>query len=69
MLAPSAPEARNTLLREWEHAPAARLAHPREEHLIPLLVAVGAAQAEAATEVYHEDDFFNDIAVSSYRFG
>jgi aromatic ring-opening dioxygenase catalytic subunit (LigB family) len=53
----------------WDRAPAARLAHPREEHLLPLLVALGAAEAEAATRVYHEREFFGGITVSSYRFG
>lgn len=30
----------------WEQAPGARFAHPREEHLIPLMVAAGAASDE-----------------------
>jgi hypothetical protein len=33
------------------------------------MVAVGAAENEPATRVYHEDEFFGGIAVSSYRFG
>jgi aromatic ring-opening dioxygenase catalytic subunit (LigB family) len=60
---------RAAALAAWEQAPAARLAHPREEHLLPLMVALGAAEAEAATRVYHEADFFGGITVSSYRFG
>src|SRR3546814_7907440 len=32
-------EQRAALLADWENAPAARLAHPREDHLIPLMVA------------------------------
>ncbi len=60
---------RSATLAAWEHAPAARLAHPREEHLLPLMVALGAAEDEAATRVYHERDFFGGITVSSYRFG
>ena len=28
---------RNAALAEWEKAPGARFAHPREEHLIPLM--------------------------------
>ena len=35
--------ARNAGLTNWSQAPAARYAHPREEHLMPLLVAAGAA--------------------------
>jgi aromatic ring-opening dioxygenase catalytic subunit (LigB family) len=65
----SAPGQRNELLRHWEEAPAARHCHPREEHLIPLMVAVGAAEQEDATCVYHEDDFRGQVAVSSFRFG
>ena len=60
---------RSATLAAWERAPAARLAHPREEHLLPLMVALGAAEGEAATRVYHERDFFGGITVSSYRFG
>ncbi len=45
------------------------MAHPREEHLIPLMVAVGAAEAEAGERVYHEDAFMGGLAVSSFRFG
>ena len=56
-------------LARWESAPAARVAHPREEHLLPLMVALGAARDEAATRVYHEHEFFGGITVSSYRFG
>ena len=52
-----------------EQAPAARAAHPREELLLPLMVAVGAAENESATRVYHEDAFFGGISASSYRFG
>jgi len=61
--------ARSATLAAWERAPAARLAHPREEHLLPLMVALGAAEGEAAARVYHESDFFGGISVSSYRFG
>jgi aromatic ring-opening dioxygenase catalytic subunit (LigB family) len=62
-------EERNRHLRGWLDAPSARLAHPSEDHLIPLMVAVGAAEGEAGVRVYHEDSFFGGVAVSSYRFG
>jgi aromatic ring-opening dioxygenase catalytic subunit (LigB family) len=62
-------EERNLKLLNWSNAPSARLAHPREDHLIPLLVAVGAAEAEPGDRVYHEDSFFGGVAVSSFRFG
>jgi len=60
---------RSATLAAWDRAPAARLAHPREEHLLPLMVALGAAEAEVATRVYHEREFFGGMTVSSYRFG
>jgi aromatic ring-opening dioxygenase catalytic subunit (LigB family) len=62
-------EARSQALTRWSSAPAARLAHPREEHLLPLMVAVGAAEQEATQRVYHEDDFVGGVTVSSFRFG
>jgi aromatic ring-opening dioxygenase catalytic subunit (LigB family) len=64
---PGAP--RSAALAAWQQAPSARQAHPREEHLLPLLVAVGAAEGEPALRVYHEDDFFGGISVSSWRLG
>ncbi|MCX6620867.1 MAG: dioxygenase, partial [Acidobacteria bacterium] len=61
-------ETRNENLRHWSSAPSARLAHPREDHLIPLMVAVGAAEDEKGELAYHEDAFFGALAVSNYRF-
>jgi aromatic ring-opening dioxygenase catalytic subunit (LigB family) len=43
---------RDRRLSEWTHAPGARFAHPREEHLLPLLVAAGAAGDDPATATY-----------------
>jgi aromatic ring-opening dioxygenase catalytic subunit (LigB family) len=63
------PRAREQRLLDWESAPAARFAHPREEHLLPVMVAVGAAFDEASERIYAEDDFFGGVTVSSYRFG
>ena len=60
--------ARAAALADWERAPSARAAHPREEHLLPLMVAVGAAGDDAATRVYHEADFLGAISVSNFRF-
>jgi aromatic ring-opening dioxygenase catalytic subunit (LigB family) len=59
---------RDELLTSWQSAPSARAAHPREEHLLPLMVAVGAAGDDRAELVYHEKDFLGGITVSSYRF-
>jgi aromatic ring-opening dioxygenase catalytic subunit (LigB family) len=63
------PAQRRVALLHWSEAPYARLAHPREDHLLPLMVAFGAAENESASCVYHEDAFFGDLAVSSFRFG
>lgn len=68
-LVESTPAERTARLIAWEAAPAARKAHPREDHLLPLMVAVGAAENDRATRVYHEDDFYGGIAVSSFMFG
>jgi aromatic ring-opening dioxygenase catalytic subunit (LigB family) len=60
---------RRRRLLHWSAAPAARAAHPREDHLIPLIVAVGAAGDDVGTRIYHQSDFMGAITVSSYRFG
>ena len=65
----SAPQERVQRLQDWAAAPSARVAHPREEHLIPLMVAVGAAEQEPGECVYHEEAFMGGLVVSSYRFG
>jgi aromatic ring-opening dioxygenase catalytic subunit (LigB family) len=65
----SSPEARRAALLDWESAPSARLAHPREEHLLPLMVTVGAAEAEAGTCIYRQDDLLGAWTASSFRFG
>ena len=62
-------EERRERLLHWAEAPAARAAHPEEDHLIPLMVAAGAAGSDGATRVYHQTDFMGSITVSSYRFG
>lgn len=62
-------EQRAQSLADWENAPSARLAHPREDHLIPLMVAAGAAENEAVACVYHETRAFAGITASSFRFG
>lgn len=61
--------AREQALAAWHAAPAARQAHPQADHLIPLMVAAGAAREEQATCIYHEADFFGGLTVSSFRFG
>ena len=61
---------RSERLLTWAEAPGARIAHPREDHFLPLLVAVGAAEADAAVRDYHEGDSFGGHTASSgYRLG
>jgi len=61
------PDARDRKLARWAEAPAARDAHPREEHLIPLMVAAGAAGQDRGRRTYA--DSIGGAAVSAYRFG
>jgi len=65
----ASPEERRKLLLNWTSAPAARAAHPREDHLIPAMVAVGAAGDDKGTRIYHQSDFMGSITASSFRFG
>jgi len=58
---------RNARLERWTSAPAARAAHPREEHLIPLMVASGAAGNDAALVAFN--DTFTGLRLSAYHFG
>lgn len=60
---------REQALLAWERAPSARFAHPREDHLIPLMVAAGAGEDSNCELAYHEDDLFGNISASSFRFG
>jgi aromatic ring-opening dioxygenase catalytic subunit (LigB family) len=56
-------------LLDWEDAPSARESHPSEDHLIPLMVAVGAAEAEHGVRTYHDVAFMGSLTSASYRFG
>ncbi|WNL46478.1 class III extradiol ring-cleavage dioxygenase [Dyella sp. BiH032] len=68
-LVDAAPDERRRRLIEWTRAPSARAAHPREDHLLPLMVALGAAGHDAGTRIYHQTDFMGAITASSFRFG
>lgn len=65
----ASPADRTEHLRRWDRAPSARVAHPSEDHLIPLMVVVGAAEDEVAVRTYHQNDFFGSVTASSFRFG
>ena len=60
---------RAAALLEWAQAPSARVAHPREDHFVPLMVAVGAAGDDVAIRSYHEDAWNGTVVTSSFRFG
>jgi aromatic ring-opening dioxygenase catalytic subunit (LigB family) len=63
----SDPEERSAKLLQWKNAPGARRAHPREEHLIPLMVAAGAAGEDAGSKLFH--DRIMGAAISAFGFG
>lgn len=65
----STPENRTKRLVDWFQAPYARDAHPREDHLIPLMVVVGAAENDPGITTYHQADFAGGLTTSSFRFG
>jgi aromatic ring-opening dioxygenase catalytic subunit (LigB family) len=60
-------EARKAGLTHWAQAPAARYAHPREEHLMPLLVAAGAAGKDVGVRTFN--DVMMGWRISGFRFG
>lgn len=58
---------RNQRLVEWGKAPSARFVHPREEHLLPLMVIAGAAGADRGATGY--EGIMMGVRLSSYHFG
>ena len=64
----AAPRAeREARLTAWASAPAARAAHPREEHLIPLMVIAGAAGEDHADVAF--DGTLMGLRLSAIHFG
>jgi aromatic ring-opening dioxygenase catalytic subunit (LigB family) len=61
----AAPE-RNALLTAWREAPFAAYSHPREEHLIPLMVAAGAGGEAPGKRIFGDEPM--GAAISAYRF-
>ena len=60
-------QTRDKKLHEWRLAPSARDAHPREEHLLPLMVAAGAAGKDRGSRMF--SDRIMGALISAYRFG
>ena len=58
---------RNDLLSHWAQAPHARDSHPREEHLLPLMVAAGAANEDTGQRIFN--DQVMGVEVSAFQFG
>jgi aromatic ring-opening dioxygenase catalytic subunit (LigB family) len=61
------PAARDAALTRWQAAPAARVAHPREEHLLPLMVMAGAAAGDRGRVAFH--DTFGGFHITAAHFG
>ena len=59
--------ARDVALSSWSLAPAGRAAHPREEHLLPLMVAAGAAGEDPGAVSFSERVL--GTRVSAVRYG
>ncbi|MBA3464664.1 MAG: dioxygenase [Deltaproteobacteria bacterium] len=66
--AATAPAAqREKMLASWASAPSARAAHPREEHLLPLMVIAGAAGEDAGVVAYNGK--YAGLRLSAYHYG
>lgn len=61
------PVRRAQQVADWANLPQGRFAHPREEHLLPLMVALGAGGDDAAVRAHHSHVL--GWAVSGYQFG
>jgi len=58
---------RDQKLSSWTLAPNARDCHPREEHLLPLMVVAGAAGADTGKAIFR--DIVLNSTVSAFAFG
>jgi aromatic ring-opening dioxygenase catalytic subunit (LigB family) len=67
VLTKAPPESRMSALASWDKAPSARDAHPREEHLLPLHVVVGAAGDDPGKRTLK--DVVMGAMESAFRFG
>ena len=60
------PDARAAALSRWDAHPDGRRSHPREEHLMPLMVVAGSAGASPGRRVF--SDRVMETTVSAFRF-
>lgn len=65
--ATAAPAERERALSHWAEAPGARVCHPRSEHLIPMMVAAGAAGEDSGHRIYHQR--LLGKLISGFQFG
>ncbi len=63
----ASPRERDAALSSWAKAPLAREIHPREEHLLPLMVAAGAAGDDRGSVAFRDEVM--GVVVSAARFG
>jgi aromatic ring-opening dioxygenase catalytic subunit (LigB family) len=61
------PRTRESQLTAWRDAPGGRESHPREDHLIPLMVAAGAADGDVGVRTFSES--IAGKAFSGFQFG
>lgn len=61
------PAARDAALAQWSKAPHARDVHPREEHLLPLMVIAGAAGNDRGQVAFN--DTFMGVPITAIHFG
>lgn len=61
------PAERDRRLAQWAFAPMAREVHPREEHLLPLMVIAGAAGEDRGNVAYAGS--LLGVSISAYHFG
>jgi aromatic ring-opening dioxygenase catalytic subunit (LigB family) len=61
------PATRESMLAKWREAPGGAASHPREEHLIPLMVAAGAGHGERGFRSFGES--IGGKQISGFQFG
>lgn len=63
---PDEASARDDHLRAWTVAPSGRASHPREEHLLPLMVVAGAAGEERGRITYSDKVLDTRVVAASF---